>query len=150
MNPTEPPAGGRDEAVRLGSVVEVLDEADCTRLLASHHFGRLAVLLGGRPAVFPVNYVFDRGRVAIRTRPGELLAAATSADVAFEIDEVDESSRSGWSVMVQGVGYDVTDALDAVSQLIKGFPVDSWAPGEMASWIRIEPDSITGRRLVPG
>jgi hypothetical protein len=28
--------------------------------------------------------------------------------------------------------------------------VDPWAPGERANWLRIEPTSITGRRIRPG
>jgi hypothetical protein len=67
--------------------------------------------------------------------------------VAFEIDGIDERIRRGWSVLVQGRGYDVTDALDEISEMVRRLPVDPWAPGDKACWIRIDPDTISGRRL---
>jgi uncharacterized protein len=133
-----------------GIVLEVLNEAECRELLGSRHFGRLGVVDEGGPVVLPVNYVFDRGRVAIRTDPGTKLDAASLARVAFEVDQVDEVSHTGWSVLVQGVGHDVTDAIDLVSEAVRRLPVDPWAPGQKAHWIRIDPHTITGRRLRPG
>ena len=130
-------------------IMEVLSEADCFDLLASHHFGRIGVVVGGRPMIFPVNYFFEDGRVAIRTDPGTKLSAAAQGQVAFEIDGIDEAARAGWSVVVTGAGYEVTDALDDVSEALRRFPVDTWAPGQMARWIRIEPQAVTGRRLGP-
>lgn len=69
--------------------------------------------------------------------------------VAFEIDGTDESSRSGWSVIVQGVGADITDALDFRSAQLRLLETNPWVPGEIASWIEILPQSVTGRRLRP-
>ncbi|MDA8040428.1 MAG: pyridoxamine 5'-phosphate oxidase family protein [Actinomycetota bacterium] len=120
---------------------------ECVELLSSHHFGRLAVVVEGRPVVFPVNYEFSEGRIVIRTDPGVMLDAATLASVAFEIDEVDVASRSGWSVVVQGFSQDVTDAVDPVSELLRAVPVDPWAPGTRTHWIRIEARLVSGRRL---
>jgi uncharacterized protein len=131
-------------------VFEELSEAECTQLLASHHFGRLGVVSDGSVSIFPVNYVFADGRVAIRTDPGTKLSAAALGRVAFEIDEADEPARTGWSVLLQGTGYDVTDSIDTASEQVRQFPVDTWAPGHKASWLRIEPSSITGRRIRPG
>ena len=128
-------------------VFDVLSEADCTALLESHHFGRIAVLVDGAPVIFPVNYVFQQERIAIRTDPGTKLAGAAQGRVAFEIDAVDESSRSGWSVLVKGTGYDATDTIDLASVYVRRFPVDTWVPGTQTRWIRIEPSSITGRRV---
>jgi uncharacterized protein len=131
-------------------VFEQLSEAECTELLAGHHFGRLGVMADGAVSIFPVNYVFSDGRVAIRTDPGTKLSAAALGRVAFEIDEVDEPTRSGWSVLLRGTGYDVTDSIDTASEEVRLFPVDPWVPGERANWLRIEPTSITGRRIRPG
>jgi uncharacterized protein len=53
--------------------------------------------------IFPLNYVFDQGGVVFRTDPGTRLeAAADAAPVAFELDAVDEATRTGWSVVVRG------------------------------------------------
>lgn len=130
-------------------ILEVLSEADCTALLESNHLGRIAVLFDGAPVIFPVNYVYSQGRVGIRTDPGTKLVGAAQGPVAFEIDAVDEGSRTGWSVLVKGTGYDVTDSVDLVSVHVRRFPVDTWVPGAKSRWIRIEPGSITGRKVRP-
>jgi uncharacterized protein len=134
------------EAERL---FEELSEAECGELLAGHHFGRLGVVSDGSVVIFPVNYVFADGRVAIRTDPGTKLSAAALTRVAFEIDEVDEPARTGWSVLVQGTGYDVTESIDTASEQMRRVPVDAWAPGQKAGWLRIEASSISGRRIRP-
>ena len=128
-------------------VLEALAEAECRQLLGSRHFGRLGVVSDGGPLILPVNYVFDQGRVAIRTDPGTKLDAASLSRVAFEVDEIDEGSHTGWSVVVQGIGHDVTEALDLVSEAVRRLPVEPWAPGQKAHWIRVDPRTITGRRL---
>jgi uncharacterized protein len=131
------------------TILEVLSEADCTALLQSHHFGRIAVLVDGAPVIFPVNYVFEQGRIAIRTDPGTKLVGAAQGHVAFEIDTVDDGSRTGWSVLVKGTGYDATDTIDLESVHVRRFPVDTWLPGTPTRWIRIEPSAVTGRRIRP-
>ena len=129
--------------------MDELSEPECSDLLAAHHFGRIGVVSGGTQLIFPVNYVYDDGRIAVRTDPGTKLSAAAQGQVAFEIDEIDEAARSGWSVLVTGVGYEVTDAIDDESEELRRFPVDTWTPGQRSHWIRIEPQRISGRRLRP-
>jgi nitroimidazol reductase NimA-like FMN-containing flavoprotein (pyridoxamine 5'-phosphate oxidase superfamily) len=128
--------------------IETLSEEDCVSLLTAHHFGRLGVVSDGSPLIFPVNYLFDQGRIAVRTDPGTKLTAGNLAKVSFEIDAVDDGARTGWSVLVLGTAYDVTDSIDEISSNIRRFPVDTWAPGARTRWIRIEPTSISGRRIV--
>src|SRR4051794_39359108 len=48
----------------------------CWALLRAADIGRLAVVVGDRPEIFPVNFVVDHGTVVIRTAPGTKLAAA--------------------------------------------------------------------------
>lgn len=128
--------------------MEELGDAECRQLLTAHHVGRVGLVVEGWPVVLPVNYVFDGRRVAIRSDPGSKLGAIDLGRVAFEVDGIDEGGRKGWSVLVQGRGFDITDALDEVSELMKALPVDPWAPGEKAHWIRIDPERVTGRRLL--
>lgn len=127
--------------------MEVLSEDQCEELLAGHNFGRIGVVSGGTPVIFPVNYVYRDGRIAIRTDGGTKLSAAALARVAFEIDGVDDGDRTGWSVLVRGTGYDVTDSIDEVSAHLRETTVDTWAPGDRHNWVRVEPISITGRRI---
>ena len=124
--------------------VEVLSAAECRQLLEAHRFGRIAVDGHDGLAIFPVNYIYSGGHLAIRTDPGAKLDGAVQNSVAFEIDDVDELMRTGWSVLVTGAAYEVTEALDEESRLIRDFPVDSWA-GDKTRWLRIEPRAITGR-----
>jgi nitroimidazol reductase NimA-like FMN-containing flavoprotein (pyridoxamine 5'-phosphate oxidase superfamily) len=130
-------------------IMEVLSPAECLDLLATRHLGRIGIVVDGRPIILPVNYVLIDGRVALRTDPGTKLTAAAQGHVAFEVDQIDESARTGWSVLVTGVGFEVTDALDATSAAARQFPVDTWAPGQKSHWIRIESEEVSGRRLRP-
>ncbi|MDQ6725090.1 MAG: pyridoxamine 5'-phosphate oxidase family protein [Actinomycetota bacterium] len=127
--------------------LEVLDEAECVKLLAAGDVGRVGIVVDGQPLVFPVNYVFDGNSIVVHTDAGTMLSGASLGLVAFEVDSFDAASRSGWSVMVQGVGHDVTDALDHTSEHLQTVVVSPWAPGAKARLLRIDARSITGRRF---
>ncbi len=126
--------------------LEILTESECIHLLATHHLGRLAVVVEDRPLIFPVNYALGDRVVAIRTADGTKLAAARNAHVAFEIDDV-EVGR-GWSVLVQGVAYDITEAVDRQSELARRLRVEPLAPGSHERWLGVHPVAITGRRFL--
>ena len=83
----------------------VLGRTECLRLLSGASVGRLAVTVGALPVILPVNFLrLDRDRVLIRTTTGTKLDAATRhAVVAFEVDDFDSFSHTGWSVCVTGV-----------------------------------------------
>ena len=127
--------------------LEVLDEDECLALLASAEVGRVGVVVDGQPLIFPVNHVLDGHSVIVRTDSGTMLHAAALARVAFEVDGFDAGARSGWSVLVQGIGYDVTDALDTTSEHLQTVPVSPWAPGTRPRLLRIDVGTITGRRF---
>ena len=124
-----------------------LSSDECHKLLAEHHVGRLAVVVGGQPIIFPVNYVFDGERVVLRTDEGQKLRHAPLRRVAFEIDGVDEAAGTGWSVLVKGSTYEITRAIDHFSEELRRLPVTPFAPGDKAHWIEIVPTEITGRRI---
>jgi hypothetical protein len=126
--------------------MEELDDSECRKLLAERHLGRLAIPDFGGPVIFPVNYVFDRDLVIFRTDPGSKLDAATEREsVAFEVDAVDEATRTGWSVVVRGTLAEVTDPDDLA--WLRALPLYPWAPGDKARYVRVRPRSITGRRI---
>jgi nitroimidazol reductase NimA-like FMN-containing flavoprotein (pyridoxamine 5'-phosphate oxidase superfamily) len=130
------------------SGVEVIPRAECLSLLAGEVVGRIGFVLAGRPEVLPVNYVLDGEAVVFRTAPGSKLEGAVRAPVVFEADAIDKVSRSGWSVVVHGMAQEVT-ALDRpeLVQRVRALPVDPWAPGERPHLVRVEPTSISGRRV---
>ena len=109
-----------------------LSREECLRLLATQEFGRLAVVEDGQPLVFPVNFAVDGDIVVFRADPGTKLAAASLGRVAFEVDDVDVTTRSGWSVVVVGVGQEITSALDHWSERLRApQPVSVGARGEV-------------------
>ena len=127
--------------------LEEIPEVECLEILSQHSLGRVAVIVEGRPEIFPVNYGI-RGRViAFRTAAGTKLAHAPGSPVAFEIDGYDEATGVSWSVVVQGTGHDVTSAGDDFSWTARGVPAYPLAPGTRTHRIAIEPINITGRRF---
>lgn len=128
-------------------IYEELSAPECLDLLRSHHLGRIAVIVDGRPIIFPVNYTLDGEAVVFRTDTGTKLSGAAMGRVAFEIDSGDEATRTGWSVIVQGVGSEITTALDHRSEQLRQLEIEPWVPGDRGRWVEILPQEITGRRL---
>ena len=127
--------------------MEVLSTEECLDLLRSHSFGRLALIVRGVPLILPVNFVFEEPTIVIRTAPGAKLEHAPLTVVSFEVDETAPDGRWGWSVVVQGPAFDITDAIDDYSAALRRLPVEVWAPGEKAHWLKVSAVSISGRRF---
>ena len=129
----------------------VLHAEECRRLLATREFGRIGLADGPFPVILPVNYVLDGEAVVIRTDSAKITAAADHTRVAFEVDDVDQHTRSGWSVLVQALAEEVTGARrDELVERLRTAAGAPWAPGEHGHWIRLIPKVVTGRRIVPG
>jgi uncharacterized protein len=124
---------------------EALTVAQCWAQLRAGFVGRLAVEHDGRPDIFPVNYVVDHGTVVFRTGSGSLFGSAVGAFVAFEVDGYDVSDATAWSVVVRGVARELRDLDDTLDALT--LPLFPWHDGPKPRIIRIEPDSISGRRF---
>ena len=82
------------------------------------------------PLVVPVNYALDGDVVVFRSGAGSKLRALRDAPLSFQVDLIDPSHRTGWSVLIRGTAHEATDARDA-------FRVDPWAPGAKQHWIRV-------------
>jgi uncharacterized protein len=119
---------------------------ECRDLMGSMSVGRVAFVDEDGPVVLPVNYVLDGEAVLFRTSPANTIGRhLDSATVAFEVDEFDDYTQSGWSVVLRGVATFVMDDELARDQRR---PV-SWADGARSLVIRIAPVSVSGRRLLP-
>jgi nitroimidazol reductase NimA-like FMN-containing flavoprotein (pyridoxamine 5'-phosphate oxidase superfamily) len=127
--------------------LEELPEDECLRLLERHQLGRIAVVVDGQPLIFPVNYGVSHRIVTFRTAHGTKLSFAPGSNVAFEIDAYEPSTLVGWSVLVQGVAVDATNALDDASWTARGATPHPLAPGVKIHRIAIRPSRITGRRF---
>src|ERR1700729_274651 len=90
---------------------------ECLRRLATRSIGRLGVMVGNYPQIFVVNYRLDDFIVVFRTHAGTKLDAANHANISFQVDHIDETTRTGWSVLIQGMAEDVTDRVaDPITQ----------------------------------
>jgi uncharacterized protein len=126
--------------------LEVLTPQDCLRLLGSVPVGRIAYTDQALPAVQPVTFLLDNNAVLVRTGAGaQLASAARNAVVAFQVDQLDPESRSGWAVMVVGYAQEITDP-DEVSR-IKELPLRAWFTTERDHFIRVSIELIDGRRV---
>jgi nitroimidazol reductase NimA-like FMN-containing flavoprotein (pyridoxamine 5'-phosphate oxidase superfamily) len=124
--------------------LEAIPPMGCERHLRSERVGRVAVIVDGHPEIFPVNYAVDpQGRIVFRTDAGTKLGAVVHAStVAFEVDGIDHERHGGWSVLVVGTARWLTDDEAAAAATL---PLEPWAAGEKASFVRITPDKTTGR-----
>ena len=123
-----------------------LEPADCYRLLATTCVGRVVSTDNALPMVLPVNFCLDGHNILFRTSPGGRLAAAThNVVVAFEVDEIDVPTWTGWSVVVTGVASPLTSPGDIVRAEQLGLV--SWLGEDRDHFVQIVPGLVTGRRL---
>lgn len=126
---------------------QTLSSGQCRDLLEAHHIGRIAWQAADGPQIIPVTYVWYAGSVVFRTSPyGILSELIRPTDAALEIDELDLSRHSGWSVLVQGRAQAVAEPADLVA-LWASDQLAPWAPGVRNVFIQLDPRQITGRLL---
>ena len=126
--------------------MEVLDAHECWDLLRSAEVGRLAVAIANHPDIFPINYVVDHGSVVFRTAEGTKLAAAVlGTAVAFEADGYDEHAGEAWSVVLKGQAIEIQRMHDLFEAA--DLPLFPWHAAPKQRFVRITPDSVTGRRF---
>ena len=126
--------------------IEELSVEDCWALLRESVVARLAVTVAGGPDIFPVNPIVDHGTVVFRTTAGTKLAAARGKQVALEVDGYDANSARAWSVVVKGRAVEVLEREEVLRAL--RLPLYPWQPGRKPRFVRVEPDTVTGRRFV--
>jgi nitroimidazol reductase NimA-like FMN-containing flavoprotein (pyridoxamine 5'-phosphate oxidase superfamily) len=133
-------AGGLDE----------LTVEECWQLLATQRVGRVAIIAGHYPLVFPVNFAVDERAILYRTGVGAKLHALHRSNVTFEVDFVDPVRQSGWSVMVKGVAQELSGPRHPVARdRAEAGGATPWAPGQREHLVRIVADHVTGRRVRP-
>ena len=129
-----------------------IDRDECIRLLGSTRLGRLAVLppnWSGAPVIRPVSYAFDPSSQSIVFRSAQgskFTALLLSTAAAFEIDGLEPTGDSGWSVIVEGPAEEV-DSPNEIQRL-EGLGLRTLVtPEETPHWIRIRATAVTGRRI---
>ena len=116
------------------------------RLLATAQVGRLIFTVNALPAVRLMNFAVVDGLILLRTAADTTAARKVGgAIVAFEADDLDAATSSGWSAVVTGRAVRVTDPeLIARYQAV---PLVPWAPGERDQFMTITTEVIEGRRV---
>lgn len=121
---------------------------ECLALLARHTYGRLALQTRAGLRIIPLNYALDHDdTIVFRTLPdGVVAASADGAEVAFEVDQVDEDAHAGWSVEAVGTCERMEDPGDLRFMAAHGDAVP-WASGDRVLHFRIRWFDLTGRQV---
>lgn len=126
--------------------LEILDRDACLRLLEAATIGRIGISSGALPVVLPVNFRLVDDHIVFRTGiDTKLDAASTDSVVAFEIDDFDPISHTGWSVVITGTAHEVTDP-DTITELHQA-NIPQWAPSGNDHVVAIDTGRISGRRI---
>ncbi|CUR58650.1 putative Helix-turn-helix domain-containing protein [metagenome] len=131
-----------DERWFQGHLMEMSRE-ECLEALASRPVGRVAYCDVRGPVVIPVNFILDGDDVLFRIASWTSLARGLRGAAAFQVDDIEEYTQSGWSVLLRGeVSYIDHDGASAEKR------PTPWAEGRRELLVRLTPWSITGRRLL--
>lgn len=123
-----------------------LGRAESMRLLAGAPVGRLIFTVNALPAVRLMNFALVDGLIVLRTTADTVAARKVNDTiVAFEVDDLDAATSTGWSVVVTGRCNLVTDP-----ELVARYqttPLEPWAPGERDQFVTITTEVVDGRRV---
>ena len=114
-------------------------------MLGSTDVGRLGDTSADGPRIVPMNYSVAGDRLIFRTAPEtEAGRCAKGQPVAFEVDQVDEFLRVGWSILVTGEASEITS--DELGCSIVPSP-DPWPESWQSIFLQLPLTKITGRRV---
>jgi hypothetical protein len=74
--------------------------------------------------------------------------ASRGAVVAFEVDEFDARTRTGWNVTVVGNAHVLSDPAEVAA--LEALGTRAWAPADRPCFITVELALVRGRRIVAG
>lgn len=140
---------GQHGAAEHPELIE-LDRGQSRALLGTHGVGRVGLFTASGPLIVPVNYAVVDDTIVFRTAADTVLAAETAeggTEVAFEVDHIDDANRQGWAVLVTGEARTVTDPAE-LRHLADGAHIQPWAGGQRDICVCVEPQRITGRRIL--
>ncbi len=124
-----------------------LSPPECRRLLETKSVGRLAFQSGNGLRILPVNYVVRDDRIVFRTAGyGVIARSIRLADVAFEVDELDDQLQAGWSVLAVGRCRRLEDSDELRSLQQEGTPTP-WSAGTREVYFAVTWKGLSGRRL---
>jgi nitroimidazol reductase NimA-like FMN-containing flavoprotein (pyridoxamine 5'-phosphate oxidase superfamily) len=140
-----PTAGRPDSDDTSERYFDAIGRQQCLDLIESHHLGRIAWQAADLPQILPITYAMHQGSVYFRTLPDGILAElAQPTSVALEVDELDQQTRSGWSIVIHGRTSAVREP-DELAGLWASDSLVPWASGNRTLFIRIQPERVAGR-----
>ncbi len=114
---------------------------ECRHLVRGHSVGRVCWLSAEGIQVLPVTYAVSGEVILFRVDPDSVLSElAGRVRVAFEVDDIDVPTATGWSVLVRGEATSRTPDDD------DHLPVP-WAPGNRSLTVAITPLAYSGRAV---
>ncbi|MFC4049316.1 pyridoxamine 5'-phosphate oxidase family protein [Actinomadura syzygii] len=131
----------------MSTDLETLDRATCLDLLRRVQVGRIAWAGdGGIVDVLPVNFVMDGETPVFMTAPGSKFDAVRAGrPLTFEADDLEPALRTAWSVLITGRPEIVTDPGEL--ERLRTLPLTPWIHWPDASFVRLSPHSVSGRRI---
>jgi len=142
-----------DPGVRAWRVLESLSEAECMQLLANGGVGRLVYNSRYGPTALPTTYMIDGESIVLGTWDPALFdedlrtgIAHAEYQVAVEADQIDLEAREGWIVLVRGAAHHLDTEAERAS--IVGAGLEPWIEGVPAHFIRVNPTSTWGNRIL--
>ena len=98
-------------------ILEELSSDECFTLLRQQVIGRLVYQDELGPAAVPVNYAVAGNTIVFRSEAGSKVRGLHERDIAFQVDDIDTGSHSGWSVLIRGAAEEVE--FERLSELIR-------------------------------
>lgn len=128
--------------------IDALSPDECLDLLQQQVIGRIVFVDEQGPGAVPVNYAVAGDQIVLRVAEDSHLRTLIQSPIGFQADHTNNDQSSGWSVLVRGNGREVP--VDEVPQLLQSLGdalPRPWAEGVHNTWLAIEINSVTGRRL---
>lgn len=127
--------------------LEILDREECLALLRSQPVGRIALSAHALPAILPVTYALVSDAIVFATGAGSKSLTVSHGDViAFEVDDFDPPTRSGWSVLTVGVARELREP-DPDWEAARRLGLRPWVGRHATRVVQLATDRISGRRL---
>lgn len=119
-----------------------IEPDECRRLLGDARVGRVGwVSPTAGLQVLPVSYALSDGRIVFTVSAESLLAELRQpVDVVFQVDDLDQATATGWSVLARGTTVPFEGDPASLAHL-------PWAPGVRDVPIAIAVGDLTGRSV---
>jgi uncharacterized protein len=106
---------------------------------------RLIFTSNALPAIRPVNFALVDRLIVLRTAAATVARKVHDMIVAFQADDLDPATSSGWSVTVTGRAALVTNP--STIARYQAAPLVPWAPGVRDQFVTITTELVEGLRV---